>query len=129
MIQADILVNFHQNWSRVVLIYAIAVALWGIFLFLRKRNPPGGYLGALIIAEGIVLIQGVIGILLVVGGHRPHNGLHFLYGFVAAIALPGAYGFSSLSHGGSERRDSLIMGLASLFLFGISIRAITTAGS
>ena len=42
------------------------------------------------------------------------------------VTLPTAY---FLSSGGTERRDSLIFGLAGIFLIGIAIRGITTGGT
>jgi hypothetical protein len=58
-------------------------------------------------------------------GNRPHDALHFLYGIVAVLTLPAAY---FLSAGGTERHDSLVFGLATLFMIGVAIRGITTGG-
>ena len=119
----SVMVTLHQNWSRVVLIYTLLVALWALFLWLRGSNPSGGLLGALILDEAVVTIQGILGLILVLQGQRPQQGLHILYGVVSLLVLPAAYLYSE---GGTERRDSLVFGLASLFLFGIAIRGIGT---
>jgi heme A synthase len=119
----SLVVTLHQGFGRVVLFYSILVAIWGVFLYFRGSNPSGGYLGSLVINEGVVILQGILGVVLLLLGNRPHDGLHFLYGVVALVTLPSAYLYSSR---GSERRDSLIFGLAALFLFGIGIRAFTT---
>jgi hypothetical protein len=119
-------VSLHQGFFTVVLIYSALMALWGLFLYFRGSNPSGGYLGSLILAEGVAVLQGLIGLVLLAQGHRPGDGLHILYGIVAAITLPSAYFFSSR---GTERRDSLIFGLACIFLVGIAIRAATTGGT
>ena len=123
---ASLIVDFHMNWSRVVVIYAAFLAVWGLYLWIRGSNPSPGYLGALVIAEGIFLVQGLAGLLALSSGHRPHDALHYLYGGVLVLTLPAAYFFGD---GGRERRDSLIFGLAGLFLIGIAIRGITTGGS
>lgn len=115
--------TLHQGFARVVLIYSLILALWGLLLYVRRSGPSGGYLGALILAEGIAALQGIIGLVLVVQGHRPADPLHYLYGVVAVLTLPAAYLFSS---GGTDRRDSLVFGLAALFLVGIAIRGIAT---
>jgi hypothetical protein len=117
--------TLHQGFARALLIYSILLALWGFFLYFRSSNPPGGYLGALIILEGLAILQGVVGALLFSQGHRPHDGLHYLYGFVAVLTLPAAY---FMSAGGTERKDSLIFGAATIFLVGIAIRGIATGG-
>ncbi|MBV9281505.1 MAG: hypothetical protein JOZ41_15605 [Chloroflexi bacterium] len=119
----SVVVTLHQGFARVVLIYSLLVAIWGLFLYLRGRNPSGSYLGALVINGGVVLLQALIGVTLAIQGYRPHDGLHFLYGVAALVTLPAAYLYSN---GGTERRDSLVFGLGALFLFGIGIRAITT---
>lgn len=117
------LVSFHEAWARVVLIYLLLVALFGLLLFFRRSEPTGQYFGSLVIAQGVVTIQALLGVLLLLQGHRPGNNLHFLYGLVAFLTLPSAYLYT---RGASVRGSSLILGLACLFLFGISIRAIST---
>lgn len=120
------MVDLHNNFSRVVLIYAGIVAVWGLFLWIRGSNPSPSYLGSLAIAEGVFVVQGVIGLLVRGTGHFPHDALHYLYGVVLVLTLPVAY---FMGNGASERRDSLLFGLASLFLIGIAIRGITTGGT
>jgi heme A synthase len=125
IIGASLLVALHTGFKNVVLLYSIAVAIWGFFLYFRGSNPTGSFLGAIAINFGVVILQGFIGLLLVLQGHRPHDGLHYLYGGVSLLVLPAAYFFSNA---GRERRDSLIFGIAALLLFGIGIRAAMTGG-
>jgi hypothetical protein len=120
---ASAIVDFHSNWARVVFIYAALVAVWGLFLWVRGHKPSPGYLGALVIAEGVFVVQGVAGLISLASGHRPHEGLHYLYGVVLVLTLPAAYFFGNNA---TERRDSLIFGLGTLFLVGIAIRGIGT---
>lgn len=118
-----IVLTLHQGFARVVLIYSLMMTLWGLFLWVRGRNPSGGYLGALILDWAVVALQGLIGIVLFAQGYRPGQLLHLLYGAAAFLTLPTAYFWSD---NGTTRRDSLIFGLAALLLFGISIRAAMT---
>lgn len=115
--------TLHQGFASVFLIYSLLMALWGFFLYLRGSNPSPGYLGALVLDEGVGVVQGVIGLILLVQGHRPPDALHFLYGFLAVVSLPVAY---FLGTGGTDRRDSGIFGLAGLLLAGVAIRAMMT---
>ena len=117
------LTDVHQFWSRVVIIYGVLIALWGFLLVIRRADLSGGFLGSLVIAEGIVAVQAVLGIILLIQGQRPHDALHYLYGFVALVTLPGAYLYTLQ---GTVRGSSLIIAVACAFLIGISIRAITT---
>jgi hypothetical protein len=113
----------HQGFARAFLIYSALMAVWGLFLYVTGHNPSGGYLGALVLDEGLALVQGVVGLILRTQGHAPHDPLHYLYGVVAVVALPAAY---FLSDEGATRRDSLYFGLAGLFLVGVAIRATVT---
>ena len=119
-------VTLHRGFATVVLVYSIFMCLWGLFLWLRGSNPTGSYLGALILAEGVAILQSLIGLALLVAGHRPHDGLHYLYGVAAVLTLPSAYAYGNRA---SERRDSLIFGLAGLLLVGIALRAFSTGGT
>lgn len=116
----------HQGFARAFLIYSALMAGWGILLFVTGRNPSGGYMGALVLDEGLALLQGVVGLLLRTQGHAPHDALHYLYGIVAVVTLPTAY---FLSDEGSTRRDSLYFGLAGLFLVGVAIRGTVTGAN
>ncbi|HEX6509380.1 MAG TPA: hypothetical protein VF221_17260 [Chloroflexota bacterium] len=115
--------TLHQGFARAFLIYSVLLGLWGLLLFVLGRNPSGGYLGALVIDEGLAVVQGIVGLVLRVQGHSPHDPLHYLYGVVAVISLPAAY---YLSDGATTRRDSLYFGIACLFLVGVAIRGIVT---
>lgn len=117
--------TFHQGFANAVLIYSLVLAGWGLLLYVRSSNPAGSYLGALVILEGLSVIQGLVGIALLGQGHRPDDVLHYLYGVLAVVSLPTAY---FMSAGGTERRDSGLFGLAALFMVGIAIRAMTTGG-
>jgi heme A synthase len=120
---ASVILDFHTSFSRVVVIYSGVIGAWGLFLFLRSANPSPGYLGALVIAEGVAVLQGIVGLVTRTQTSGPHDGLHYLYGVILVLTLPTAY---FLSGGGTQRRDSLIFGLAGLFMLGIGIRGITT---
>jgi heme A synthase len=117
--------TLHQGFARAFLIYSALMGIWGIALFLMKRNPSGGYLGALVLDEGLAVLQGVVGIVVRTQGHPPHDVLHYLYGIVAVVTLPAAY---FLSDEGTSRRDSLYFGIAGLFLVGVAIRGAVTGG-
>jgi hypothetical protein len=113
----------HQGFARAFLIYSALMAVWGLFLYVIGRPPTGGYLGALVLDEGLALLQGVVGLILRTQGHAPHDALHYLYGIVAVVSLPAAY---YMSDEGTTRRDSLYFGLAGLFLVGVALRGMGT---
>ena len=98
------------------------VGIWGLVTYFRRQPASGGYRSLLVITEGVFIAQGLIGIVLFLGGRRPHDGLHWLYGILLVIALPIAATYAS----GQGRRESLVYGIAGLFMAGLAIRAFTT---
>jgi len=116
----------HGRLANSVLLYVILMALWGFWRFFRKQGVDSSYWGAVVIAEVLILIQGVVGVYMRINGVLPARGwFHILYGIVIAIALPGVYMYTK---GRDERRDILIYAAVFLFLIGISLRAISTGG-
>jgi hypothetical protein len=102
------------------------MALWGFWRFIRKQNVNSNYFGALVIAEVIFILQGLLGLYLWVSGAGVLSGsMHILYGVVNVLVVPGIYLFT---RGESSRRELLIYSLGFLFLVGIVLRSIATGG-
>jgi heme A synthase len=99
------------------------IALWSAFLYLRKQVPSGSYRATLVLTEGLFIVQGLVGIAMFSQGARPHDQLHWLYGPLLVIVLPIAASYLS---GRERRREALVYGLATLFMFGLAIRAYMT---
>ena len=118
-----VLVDAHAGVATAVVLYMLILGLWGVVAALRGPGITASYRGALFIGEGLALAQAVIGVLLVVGGHRPGDVLHFLYGVLVPLVIPFAYG---ISHTRPPRRAALYYGIATLFIVGLAIRAIVT---
>jgi heme A synthase len=118
-------VELHQLIARALVLYFAAVGIWGVYLGLRKADFSSGYRGALIIGVGLGIVQAVVGLMLVVTGQRPADNLHFLYGASVIVTLPLVASYIV------DKKFSrpLAFGLASLFMAGLAIRAITTGGS
>ena len=111
----------HARLSNTVLLYVFVLALWGFWRFFRKEGVNSSYWGALAIAEVVILIQGVLGILLWINNLRPGGGgMHILYGVVGAIGVPAVYVFTK---GGEARREMLIYAAVLLFMSGIFLRS------
>ena len=115
--------TIHGLLANTVLLFMLLAGLWGLLMAARRRGVDGGYWGILVIGELLVLAQGILGLLLLVGGEQPGRGIHVLYGTVAALTLPAAYG---LTRSRDDRRAALIYGLLCLFLAAIAWRAATT---
>jgi heme A synthase len=108
-----------------VLVLVVLVAIWAVVAFFRKRSASAGFRSALVVTELALLLQGFAGAFLVLTGRQPRQGLHFVYGILAVLVIPVAYGYTASAAG---RREPLIWMLALLALAGLVIRALTTGG-
>lgn len=115
----------HQRVAFSLLLFALIAGVWGIVRYAMRRGVDGNYWSILAAAELLVLIQVVLGVGLWLRGLRPGEGIHLMYGAIAALVLPAFYG---VSHGEDDRKAALTYGFLCLLLAGITIRAISTAG-
>ena len=115
----------HQTVARALVLYYGVLGVWGLFLAARKSGLSPGYRGSLVIGVGLGVVQALIGMFLVLGGLRPADNLHFLYGASVILTLPLVMSYIV------DKKVSrpLAFGLASLFMAGLAIRAITTGGA
>lgn len=109
--------DLHGVIANSTIYFFVILASWGYFSFYRKEGISSSYWGSMIIAEILVILQGVLGVYLWVSGGRPgRGGMHILYGICVVIALPGVYAYTK---GEDGRRDLLLystMSLATVFL-------------
>jgi heme A synthase len=118
-------VELHTLIARALVLYFAVVGLWGLFLGIRKASLGPAFRGALIIGVGLSIVQAIVGLSLVATGLRPADNLHYLYGASVILTLPLVTSYIV------DKKFSrpLAYGLASLFMAGLAIRAITTGGS
>lgn len=120
------LIFVHNRLSVTMLLFMVALGLWGLWNFLRGEGMTGSYWGGLAIGEGLVIAQGVLGgVLYAMGGVPARGVLHVLYGIVAVISLPAAFSFT---RGRGTRYETLIYAIMALFLAGVTVRARLTGG-
>jgi hypothetical protein len=112
----------HEFLKNAILIYLTLCAIWGLASAARGRPASDSYRTSLLIAEGLFVLQALVGLVLLFAGRAPQNPLHFLYGIVGVAVLPSVFGYI----GRGKKRESLWLGLACLFLVGIALRAWTT---
>ena len=97
----------HDLGARVLLIFAVLLALWGTYQYVRNHKVSGGFRSSYLIMTVLTPIQGVLGVAALFVGGSPHEGiLHMVYGAFAFLFLPGAYLYA---HGGTDRRETLIL--------------------
>ena len=98
--------------------------LWGGAALLVKRGPTAWFWRLLAVLQVVLIAQIVAGTVLLVAGHR-QSLLHFGYGSLfPGIVLVVAH---ILGRGMESERDTLLVfTAASFFLFGLTLRALTT---
>jgi len=120
------IIEAHRTLSTMVALYALLTGIWGLLNYLRRQPPDGNYNGALAIGVGLFVVEGLIGLILVLTGLQPARGLHFLYGVSIIVTIPGIFAFT---RGSNTVRESLFYGLGMLFIWGLAQRAVETATS
>lgn len=120
----DALSFLHGYGARVLVIYAVVLALWGTYHYFRNRRLSGGFRASYLIMIGLTAVQGLLGIAALFVGGNPREGLlHMVYGAFAVLFLPGAYAYS---RGDNERRETAILAGACWIVTIAYIRGIST---
>lgn len=118
------LTDVHGQLSSAVMLYAIALGVWGVFNYIQRHNISAGYWGALVIGELSFMTQGLLGGLLWSQGHRPMQELHVIYGATTALGIPLIYAYT---RGREGRTESLAYGSAALIVALLILQATVTA--
>ena len=113
----------HEGWSWVVIIGNGLAGIWALAAHrvhsLRTR-ALWWFIG---LAQVIVFVQVILGVLLVSKHKIPLPEFHAFYGFVAIIAIAIIYSYRfQLKH-----RLYLLYGFGSIFVMGLGIRAMLVA--
>lgn len=122
------LVEIHNRLSGTASLFVAVLAFWSLYLRIRNRGLDGSWIGAAIIGEGLIIVQGLLGGYLYLqglGSALPRPFMHILYGVVAVLTLPAAYSyFAGLE---DDRVKTLALALVCAFLWGILQRAAYVA--
>jgi hypothetical protein len=115
----------HDRLATTVLLFMVAVGLWGLLIYSRGGSLSSSFFGALIIGQGLIVVQVLAGVALLAVGGMPATGVHFLYGITAILVLPFVWSYFRER---DQRRALLIYSLLALFIAGLAIRGMTTGG-
>jgi CDP-diglyceride synthetase len=117
--------DIHGALSRTAILLTFILAIWGYFRFFRKEGVSSSYWGALVIAEILYAVQGLIGVILYILGERPAEWVHILYGVVSLLVIPGVFAYTK---GDQARRSMLLYASFLLFLAVMFFRSVQTGG-
>ncbi len=85
----------HNRLALGLLVFAALLGLWGTISLLRSRRISPGYRSSFLALIALTAVQGLLGATTFLGGNRPHQILHIVYGLFAIVFLPGAYVYSA----------------------------------
>ena len=115
----------HDRLADSAAFFTFAMAVWAFWRFLRRQGLSSGYLGAVVVGEALLAVEALLGVFRwLVAGVDPARWVHLLYGLLAALIWPFIYTYTREARG---RVESLMFAAASLFLWGIVMRAIGTS--
>ncbi len=123
----EVISVIHSGLANTLWLFFLIVGLWGVARAFRKQGIDGSYLGAMAIGQLLYWLQGILGLTLWAGGYigavaRPE--MHVLYGAFAMVFLPFVY--LAWLRGDDSNRGQWVMGLSTLSLFIIALRAAST---
>jgi len=118
----DAFVFLHTFGARALVAFAGLLGIGGAYSF-RSAQISGGFRSSYLIMAGLTAVQGLFGLALLVTGHPPGRLLHVVYGIFAVLFLPGAYLWA---HGGSKRREAIILAAAAWIVAIAYLRGIST---
>jgi hypothetical protein len=142
------MVTVHLIVGITVLLTNLVAGVWGGLAWLREQ-PAVGFWYALRVAQAAVVLQVMLGAILVLSGHQAVDDLHYVYGvlplgvtLLAEGARAGAaereltgLDFDSLPKERQRlialaivRRETGIMAVSALVVFGLALRAAATSG-
>ena len=113
----------HDGLFRAGVVITVIIGVWGLVMYFRSASPNASFRSTLVLTEALFVLQGLIGIGLFLGGSRPKDPLHWLYGILLVITLPIAATYPAARE---EKRQSLVYGVVGLFMAGLCIRAWMT---
>jgi hypothetical protein len=116
--------SLHGFAAKALLAYAVVLGIWGTYKYFRDQPLGGGFRASFLIMAGLTAVQGLLGLATFALGSRPTELLHVVYGIFAVIFLPGAYLYA---HGGSRRRETVILAGAAWVVSIAYLRGIATA--
>ena len=117
----------HARLANTAMIFCIIMAVWGLWRFFRGQGLSGGYFGAVVVAEILLAVQGIFGLILWFGGgtFRP-SYVHWIYGIVLVMGAPVVYAYTK---GRQDRPEMLLYSVAFIIMIALTLRAMVTAGA
>ncbi len=119
----DAFLSVHRVSATALVVFSVLLGVWGAYGYFRHAQVSGGFRSSYLIMAGLTAFQGLFGLALLATGHPPARLLHVVYGIFAVLFLPGAYLYA---HGGSKRREAVVLAGAAWIVAIAYLRGIST---
>ena len=74
----DVIRELHTVLSKTSILFFALLGIWGVIRAFRGQGIGPSYLGALVIGEGVFVLQAVLGVILLFSSGRPDRIIHLL---------------------------------------------------
>lgn len=93
--------RIHQILAYATVAFTVAGIGWSVFLALTRRAGGPAFERFQAAVVSVLIVGAASGLVLLVVGARPAEGLHLLYAIVAIALIPLARSFLGRAHGGA----------------------------
>lgn len=114
----------HASIYTMSLLMTGILTLWALFFIATGRAVDGAFRSTYVLMIGVAIVQGLIGLIMVIESIGSAQWIHYLYGISIIVFLAAGYSFATR---GDPNREALIFGFMSAAAFGLILRASETA--
>ncbi len=128
----NVLMQLHYINMILVLAISTITGIWGLILYFRSKKKTIERIAqswkiALIVTAIVGLLQGLLGVGLVLMGLKAGTGtglyyLHYVYGAIVVFSIPVAYTYI----GKDRRKAILVLSIAALIIAAAGVRGMMT---
>ena len=114
----------HQRLGPAIIVLGIVGFVWGV-AGLRRGNPGPTLRAYLVLVAALIVVEALIGLALLIRGHRPAERLHYVYAVAVALAIPVARRYATLQ---PARVEAIALSAGGLAVVLLGLRAVMTGG-
>jgi CDP-diglyceride synthetase len=112
----------HTALARALILFALVLAAWGSYQFVRYRAVSGGFRSSFLMMAALTAVQGLLGAASLAAGDRPRELLHIVYGVFAVVFLPGVFTYAR----GAKDREAAFLAVSCWVVLVAYGRGLTT---
>ena len=117
------MIELHRAVAEIAVGFVLVLAGWSTALALRRQPPGRFFIAALLAVFAAMALVVVLGLLVLVSGHRLHDPLHLLYGAVGLVAVPAAIVLAARR---PASQQAMTMVIAAIVLLVVLLRLFQT---